>query len=173
MNYTPDEVMQFVAEEDVKFVRLAFCDVYGRQRNIAIMADELPRAFAQGVAFDASAIEGFGGIMAESAAQYFSLPQTQTLIANLKERGLNMRSLREIERDVFAGRTFVLTGTLPTYTRAEAGALIEKYGGKVSSSVSKKTDYVLAGEEAGSKLKKARDLGVTVLSEAEFIAMLS
>ena len=84
-----------------------------------------------------------------------------------------MRSLREIERDVFAGKTFVLTGTLPTYTRAEAGALIEKYGGKVSSSVSKKTDYVLAGEEAGSKLKKARELGVTVISEAELIAMLS
>ena len=61
MKYTPDEVMQFVAEEDVKFVRLAFCDVYGKQRNIAVMADELPRAFAQGIAFDASAIEGFGG----------------------------------------------------------------------------------------------------------------
>lgn len=130
-------------------------------------------AIAAATAEEIAAIEGFGGIMAESAAQYFSLPQTQTLIANLKELGLNMRSLREIERDIFAGKTFVLTGTLPTYTRAEAGAIIEKYGGKVSSSVSKKTDYVLAGEEAGSKLKKARDLGVTVLSEEEFIAMIS
>ena len=61
MKYTPEEVLQFVAEEDVKFIRLAFCDVYGKQRNIAVMADELPRAFAQGIAFDASAIDGFGG----------------------------------------------------------------------------------------------------------------
>ena len=68
---------------------------------------------------------------------------------------------------------FVLTGTLPTYTRNEAAAIIEKFGGKVSSSVSKKTDYVLAGEEAGSKLKKANDLGVAVIDEAKFNEMIS
>ncbi len=145
------------------------------QKSAKLLCDHFRTmdAIAAADAEQIAAIEGFGEIMAESAAQYFSLPQTQTLIANLKELGLNMRSLREIERDIFAGKTFVLTGTLPTYTRAEAGALIEKYGGKVSSSVSKKTDYVLAGEEAGSKLKKAQDLGVTILTEAEFIAMLS
>lgn len=145
------------------------------QKSAKLLCDHFRTmdAIAAADAEQIAAIEGFGEIMAESAAQYFSLPQTRTLIANLKELGLNMRSLREIERDIFAGKTFVLTGTLPTYTRAEAGALIEKYGGKVSSSVSKKTDYVLAGEEAGSKLKKARDLGVTVIDEAGFIAMLS
>lgn len=145
------------------------------QKSAKLLCDHFRTmdAIAAADAEQIAAIEGFGEIMAESAAQYFSLPQTQTLIANLKELGLNMRSLREIERDIFAGKTFVLTGTLPTYTRAEAGALIEKYGGKVSSSVSKKTDYVLAGEEAGSKLKKAQDLGVTVIDEAGFIAMLS
>ena len=76
MKYTPEEVLQFVAEEDVKFIRLAFCDVYGKQRNIAIMADELPRAFAQGVAFDASAVDGFGG---EVKSDLFLHPDASTL----------------------------------------------------------------------------------------------
>lgn len=71
-----------------------------------------------------------------------------------------------------AGKTFVLTGTLPTYTRKEAQTLIEKNGGKVTSSVSKKTDYLLAGEDAGSKLDKARKLGVPVLTEEEFVQMI-
>ena len=72
----------------------------------------------------------------------------------------------------FAGKTFVLTGTLPTMTRAEASAVIEKLGGKVSGSVSKKTSYVLAGEEAGSKLTKAQQLGVPILTEEEFLQMV-
>ena len=76
MKYTPEEVLQFVAEEDVKFIRLAFCDVYGRQRNIAVMADELPRAFAQGIAFDASAVDGFGG---EVKSDLFLHPDASTL----------------------------------------------------------------------------------------------
>ena len=76
MKYTPEEVLQFVAEEDVKFIRLAFCDVYGKQRNIAVMADELPRAFSQGVAFDASAIDGFGG---EVKSDLFLHPDASTL----------------------------------------------------------------------------------------------
>ncbi len=122
---------------------------------------------------DISKIEGFGGIMAESVALYFSMPQTAELIAKLSALGLNMKSLREVASDKFAGKTFVLTGTLPTYTRNEAAEIIEKFGGKVSSSVSKKTDYVLAGEEAGSKLKKANDLGVTVINEEQFNAMIS
>lgn len=76
MKYTPEEVLQFVAEEDVKFIRLAFCDVYGKQRNIAVMADELPRAFAQGIAFDASAVDGFGG---EVKSDLFLHPDASTL----------------------------------------------------------------------------------------------
>lgn len=120
-----------------------------------------------------SKIEGFGGIMAQSVAQYFALEQTADLIENLTQLGLNMKSLREIESDRFAGKIFVLTGTLPTYTRNQAAEIIEKLGGKVSSSVSKKTDYVLAGEDAGSKLKKANDLGVTVISEEQFNSMIS
>lgn len=83
-----------------------------------------------------------------------------------------MRSQKEIVDERFKGKTFVLTGTLPTMTRSEAGKMIESYGGKTSSSVSKKTDYVLAGEDAGSKLTKAQTLGVPILSEAEFLAML-
>ncbi len=120
-----------------------------------------------------SKIEGFGGIMAQSVAQYFALHQTSELIGKLAELGLNMKSLREIESDKFAGKIFVLTGTLPTYTRNQAAEIIEKFGGKVSSSVSKKTDFVLAGEDAGSKLKKANDLGVTVISEEQFNEMIS
>ena len=75
------------------------------------------------------------------------------------------------ENSPFLGKTFVITGTLPNYKRTEAAAIIESLGGKVSGSVSKKTDYVLAGEEAGSKLTKAQSLGITVIDEAEFIKM--
>ena len=81
-------------------------------------------------------------------------------------------SKKEIKGNNFAGLTFVLTGTLPTYTRSEAGQIIESFGGKISSSVSKKTNYVLAGEEAGSKLEKANALGIKVISEEEFNEMI-
>ena len=121
-----------------------------------------------------AAIDGFGQIMAESAAYYFSLPETRTLIDSLRTKGVNLESFeKEESKDLrFSGKTFVLTGALPTYTRAEAGKMIEDRGGKVSSSVSKKTSFVLAGEEAGSKLTKAQKLGVPVISEEEFLAML-
>ena len=82
-----------------------------------------------------------------------------------------MRSLKEVKDDRFRGMTFVLTGTLPTYKRSEAEAIIEGFGGKASSSVSKKTTYVLAGDEAGSKLEKANSLGIPVISEEEFRKM--
>ena len=117
-------------------------------------------------------IEGFGQIMAESAAAFFALPHTKELLERFRKAGLNMASKAQVEDLRFQGKTFVLTGTLPTLTRAQATALIEKFGGKASSSVSKKTSYVLAGEEAGSKLEKARQLGVPLLGEAEFLAML-
>lgn len=121
---------------------------------------------------DFKTIDGFGSIMAESIFEFFSLESTHNLISKFKEMGLNM-----IEPDTsidsrFEGMTFVLTGTLPTYKRNEAAEIITNYGGKVSSSVSKKTTYVLAGEEAGSKLDKANELGVTVIDEATFMDMI-
>ena len=121
-----------------------------------------------------AAIDGFGQIMAESAAYYFSLPETRTLIDSFRTKGVNLESFeKEESKDLrFSGKTFVLTGALPTYTRAEAGKMIEDRGGKVSSSVSKKTSFVLAGEEAGSKLTKAQKLGIPIISEEEFLAML-
>ena len=137
----------------------------GRFRSI----DELFRATLEEI----SSIEGFGGIMAESVAEFFALPSTAHLIGELRDAGVNMESRAASVSDArFFGKTFVLTGTLPTMTRSEASALVEKYGGKVSSSVSKKTSYVLAGEEAGSKLTKANQLGVPVITEEEFLQML-
>lgn len=121
---------------------------------------------------DISAIDGFGGIMAKSAAEFFSLSQTADLIDRLKKAGVNMLSLKQKSEDRrFEGLTFVLTGTLPTLSRKEATEIIENLGGKASSSVSKKTSYVVAGEEAGSKLQKANDLGVTVITQEELLKM--
>lgn len=117
-------------------------------------------------------VDGFGEILAESAAEFFSLPETHSTIDRLRELGVNMKNLKEVTDTRFSGLTFVLTGTLPTYTRNDAAAIIEGFGGKVSSSVSKKTSYVLAGEEAGSKLDKANALGVKVINEAEFNDMI-
>lgn len=119
-----------------------------------------------------AAIEGFGPIMAKSVRSYFDLQGTEHLIERLKEAGVNMESRTAVQDMRLAGKTFVLTGILPTLTRQEAGAMVEQFGGKVSSSVSKKTGYVVAGEEAGSKLTKAQQLNIPVLTEAEFLAML-
>ena len=121
---------------------------------------------------DFALIEGIGDILAQSAFEFFSLRETREMIEKLKNLGLNMRSLKKTVDMRFEGKTFVLTGTLPTYTRGAAAEIIESFGGKVSSSVSKKTDYVLAGEEAGSKLDKANALGVKVIDEAEFKTMI-
>ncbi|MGI6269359.1 MAG: NAD-dependent DNA ligase LigA [Candidatus Howiella sp.] len=118
-----------------------------------------------------AAIDGLGGVIAASAAEFFALPQTRELIDRLREAGVRMTSDLRPSDGVFEGLTFVLTGTLPTYTRSEAAAIIEGLGGKVSGSVSKRTAYVLAGEAAGSKLDKARSLGVPVIDEAEFRRM--
>ena len=122
---------------------------------------------------DFEKIEGFGAIMAQSLENYFALESTHELISQLKELGLEMKpSPQKQSGGVFEGKTFVLTGTLPTMKRSEASKLIEQNGGKTSSSVSKKTSYVLAGEEAGSKLTKAQSLGITILTEEEFLKML-
>ena len=120
-----------------------------------------------------SSIDGVGDIMAQSIVNYFSIQQNIELIEKLKSLGLNMTTNSTEKGDLLLGKTFVLTGTLPTYTRDEASELIEKLGGKVSSSVSKKTSFVLAGEDAGSKLTKAQQLGVNVISESEFLKMIN
>ncbi len=129
--------------------------------------------------FDASVedilkIDGFGEIMAQSVYDYFSLEQTRTLIDSLKELGVEMKPLEKKQNGgVFLGKTFVLTGTLPTMTRSQASKIIEENGGKTSSSVSKKTDFVLAGEDAGSKLTKAQSLSVTIISEEDLLSMIN
>ena len=116
-------------------------------------------------------IDGFGEVMAISVYDFFKTEKTKDLILRFKQHGVNTVSKTEIKDDRFAGKTFVLTGTLPTFKRSEAQKIIESFGGKCSSSVSKKTDFVLAGEEAGSKLDKANALGVKVINENEFKEM--
>ncbi|MBQ9964147.1 MAG: NAD-dependent DNA ligase LigA [Clostridia bacterium] len=117
-------------------------------------------------------IDGFGAVMAENVVKFFSLEPTRRLIQRLQALGVNMETQNAVVDQRFAGMTFVLTGTLPSMTRDEASALIEQYGGKTSSSVSKKTSVVLAGEDAGSKLTKAQALGVRIIDQAEFEAMI-
>ena len=125
-------------------------------------------AILNATAEDFENIEGFGGILAHSAAEFFALEDTKEMISKLKAVGVNTKSLKEVKDNRFSGMTFVLTGTLPTYQRSEAAAIIESFGGKTSSSVSKKTSIVLAGEDAGSKLLKANQLGIKVIGEEEF-----
>lgn len=121
---------------------------------------------------DISKIDGFGLVMAQSVVDFMSMPQSQKLIADLKAAGVNMKAEDTHIDNRFSGKTFVLTGTLTKYTRSEASRIIENYGGKASSSVSKKTDYVLAGEAAGSKLAKATELGIKIINEDEFAEMI-
>jgi len=127
----------------------------------------------------AAQIEGVYGIgpeIAQSVSQWFQVPANQTLINRLREAGLQLaaqvRTTTKPKSQALSGKTFVLTGTLPTLKRDEAKELIEKAGGKVTNSVSSKTDYVVVGEEAGSKLEKAQSLGITQLSEAQLMELL-
>ena len=120
-----------------------------------------------------NSIDEVGEIIADSIYSFFKQEQTIDLINKLKQANVNMNYLKEENEDErFYGKTFVLTGALEKFTRDEASEIIENFGGKTSSSVSKKTDYVLAGEDAGSKLKKANELGVKVITEAEFEEMI-
>lgn len=119
-----------------------------------------------------AAIDGFGDIMAESVVRFFELEPSRQMVEELEKAGVRMVDTSERTDDRFAGMTFVLTGTLPTLKRDEAAALIERYGGKTASSVSKKTSVVLAGEDAGSKLAKAQQLGVRIINQEEFEEML-
>lgn len=118
-------------------------------------------------------IDGYGDIMADAVANYFALESTKELIEELRTLGVEMKpSEKRQDGGAFEGKTFVLTGTLPTLSRKEASKIITDNGGKTSSSVSKKTDYVLAGEAAGSKLTKAQSLGITIISEEELMNMV-
>ncbi len=117
-------------------------------------------------------IDGFGDIMAESVVDFFNNEKSKELIKSLDENGVNMESKNVVKDNRFENKTFVLTGTLPTLKRAEASKIIESFGGKTSSGVSKKTSYVLAGEEAGSKLDKANALGIEIITEEEFMEMV-
>lgn len=118
-----------------------------------------------------TALDGFGEVIAQNIVSFFLEERNRVQIERLAKAGVNMESTKVKAGDTFEGKTFVLTGTLPTLKRNEAKELIESLGGKVSSSVSKKTDYVVAGEEAGSKLTKANELGITILTEEQLLQM--
>ena len=130
--------------------------------------DGLCRATAE----ELTEIDDVGAVTADYITHWMQSDQAADLLARLQKAGVNMECHQELVDRRFAGMTFVLTGALTRFTREEAGEMIELRGGKVSSSVSKKTTYVVAGENAGSKLKKAGELGVSVLSEEEFLALL-
>ena len=117
-------------------------------------------------------VQDVGAITAKNIADWFAQPQSQHMIQRLREAGVNFESKRTITDTRFAGMTFVLTGALSKFTREEATEKIELFGGKASGSVSKKTTYVVVGENAGSKERKARELGIPILSEDDFLAMI-
>ncbi len=117
---------------------------------------------------DISSIPGIGEIIADSIVSYFSVPQNITLIENLKSHNVSMKFQNSVENQKLENVTFVLTGSLNNYTRGEATEIIEKLGGKVTSSVSKNTTYVLAGSDPGSKVDKAKKLGINIISESDF-----
>ena len=129
-------------------------------------------ALASATEEELTAIDDVGGITAKCLRQWLESPQSQDLISRLKAAGVNMECHDMPTADTLTGKTFVLTGTLSSLGRKEAEEAIARLGGKASGSVSKKTSYVVAGEEAGSKLRKAQELGIPVLSEAEFLAMI-
>ena len=122
---------------------------------------------------DFASIKDIGTITATALVEFFADPSTRELCDRLVMLGVKTDAVGEERGELFAGLTFVLTGTLPTMTRDEASALIKQNGGKVSGSVSKKTSYVLAGEEAGSKLTKAKELGIRIIDEAELLRMVN
>ena len=129
-------------------------------------------ALSEASAEELTAINDVGAVTAAYIRQWMEAAQSQDLIRRLKAAGVNMTCKEEMVDSRFAGMTFVLTGALEKLTRDEAGEMIEKRGGKAAGSVSKKTTYVVAGENAGSKLRKAQELGIPVLTEEEFLALL-
>lgn len=144
-------------------------------KNAKLLADRFKtlEALACATKEEITAIDGMGGVMADSIIDYFSLDTTKSMILQLETLGVNTKSKTELTDSRFKGLTFVVTGTLTKYSRKEIEGLIESFGGKAASSVSKKTDYVLAGEAAGSKLRKANELGVNVILEDDFEKMIA
>lgn len=129
-------------------------------------------ALMQATQEELTQIRDIGAVTAENIVSWFASPQSRHLISRLREAGVNFESSAVQDDGRFAGMTFVLTGALSLFTRDEATEKIEAHGGKAAGSVSKKTTYLVAGENAGSKLKKANELGIPVLSEREFLSML-
>lgn len=118
-------------------------------------------------------VNDIGEVSAAAIIDFFADPATKTMLEQLKKSGVNMEALVQEGADrILAGKTFVITGTLPTMERKAAAELIERHGGKVTGSVSKKTTYLVAGEHAGSKLDKANALGISVLSEEQLLSLI-
>lgn len=161
-----NDLYRLITALGIRHVGVKAAKILAKQYNTI---DNLAEASVESL----SLVEEIGPIVANSIKEFFEQQQTKDLISRLKQAGVNTERLKdENEDDRFAGKTFVLTGSLEKYSREEASNIIEKFGGKTSSSVSKKTSYVLAGEDAGSKLTKAQSLGVTIITEAEFAEMI-
>ena len=118
-------------------------------------------------------VQDVGTVTAASIFDWFRMEQSRHVVERLRQAGVNFESTRQITDTRFAGKTFVLTGTLSKFTREEATEKIELYGGKAAGSVSKKTSYVVVGENAGAKERKARELGIPILSEDDFLEMIN
>jgi DNA ligase (NAD+) len=138
---------------------------------LAIRFGSIEKLAAAGVE-ELTAIDDVGAITAQYLTEWFASPQSQHLLDALKAADVNMESRAEPVGDLLAGKTFVLTGELSSFSRKEAGEKLEALGAKVSGSVSKKTNCVIAGEAAGSKLRKAQELGVPVLDETQFLTLI-
>ena len=121
---------------------------------------------------DVLAVLGIGETIAESLVSWFADPKARKLIKRLEERGLTFEEPRTQTGDALKGMTVVITGTLPTLSREQANALVEGHGGRIASSVSKKTSFVVVGDDAGSKLEKATSLGVKTITEAELLNLV-
>lgn len=158
-------------EPDRLIFALGIRGIGGRSATLLCKRFGSVEAVMNATAEEITAIDSFGEVLAENIVNAFGDEGMRAVVERLKEYGLNMEYHDAAVSDIFAGKTFVITGTLPTMKREEAKSLIESMGGKCSGSVSKKTDYVVAGEAAGSKLTKANELGITVISEEQLVEM--
>lgn len=158
-------------EPDRLIFALGIRGIGGRSATLLCKRFGSVEAIMNASAEEITSIDSFGDVLAENIVSAFRDEDMRQLVNRLKEYGVNMIYHNTADGDAFAGKTFVLTGTLPTMKREEAKALIESLGGKCSGSVSKKTDYVVAGEAAGSKLTKANELGIEVITEEQLIQM--
>ncbi|HVZ17842.1 MAG TPA: NAD-dependent DNA ligase LigA, partial [Terriglobales bacterium] len=158
--------IRFVGERTAQFLAEHFGSM-----DALIEAATLEEAEASIVKLEE--VEEVGPRIAESIRDFFGEPSNVELVERLRQAGLQFKGKKKERGTALAGKTFVLTGTLPNYSRDEMKKMIEDAGGRVSGSVSKKTDYVVAGADAGSKLDKARELGVTVIDEAEMVKLVN